>query len=102
LQVVAVEVDVPVAAGKLTAHVAIQLDAAGQGAAGVDVALVDLDDVAVRIANEVRRIQGVIRGCGHRAQAEAAADGVDSLDFPPVDTDIDLGRGGQHEADAFL
>src|SRR3546814_13997636 len=62
--------------------------------------LVDLQVLAIRAADEVGRIPVVVGP--HVVEIEAAADGVQPLDLPPVDADVEVFRRRDDDAEALL
>src|SRR3546814_1051648 len=57
-------------------------------------------DLAIRAADEVGRIPVVVGP--HVVEIEAAADGVQPLDLPPVDADVEVFRRRDDDAEALL
>src|SRR3546814_15212148 len=90
IEVAAIEVDAVVTTPQLADEIGIQLDATRQAAARIDESLVDLQDLAIRAAAEVGRIPVVVGP--HVVETEAAAAGVQPLDLPPVDDDVEVFR----------
>src|SRR3546814_14081186 len=72
-EVAAIEVDAVVTTPQLADEIGIQLDATRQAAARIDESLVDLQDLAIRAADEVGRIPVVVGP--HVVEIEAAAAG---------------------------
>src|SRR3546814_4061931 len=99
-EVAAIEVDAVVTTPQLADEIGIQLDATRQAAARIDESLVDLQDLAIRAADEVGRIPVVVGP--HVVEIEAAADGVQPLDLPPVDADVEVFRRRDDDAEALL
>src|SRR3546814_2324223 len=85
---------------QLADEIGIQLDATRQAAARMDESLVDLQDLAIRAADEVGRIPVVVGP--HVVEIEAAADGVQPLDLPPVNADVEVFRRRDDDAEALL
>src|SRR3546814_2949642 len=99
IEVAAIEVDAVVTTPQLADEIGIQLDATRQAAARIDESLVDLQDLAIRAADEVGRITVVVGP--HVVEIEAAEDGVQPLDLPPVDADVEVFRRRDDDAEAL-
>src|SRR3546814_2429092 len=71
IEVAAIEVDAVVTTPQLADEIGIQLDATRQAAARIDESLVDLQDLAIRAADEVGRIPVVVRSEEHTSELQS-------------------------------
>ncbi len=91
--------DAPVTSKQFTSQAGVDLDAARQRAACIDVAPVDLNHVATRVTDPVLAEDPVIV---LQLAQRGGTDSCQALDLPPVHADVEVGRRRKDETDAPL